>query len=833
MRLPSASLRRLVQCGLVLLATSSSVAILVGQQPTSTANTAERPCSGGALDPSCRQLGVPRRPLPDTPLTLPTAEHPAIRVVTLTKALVHPWSLAFLPDGRLLVTERPGRLRQIRNGELDPMPISGVPAVHASGLNGLMDVAVHPQFAQNQFVYLTYSKPTGENTSTAALARGRLEGSALRDVQELFVAQPNASGTTRIAFGRDGAIYMSIQGAGRNRAQDPNDVAGKILRLRDDGTVPPDNPFVGRAGYRPEVFTLGHRSNVGIAVHPDTGAIWTTENGPNGGDEINVLVAGKNYGWPVVSYGRTYPGPWVTPVQWRASMEPPLLFWNPSIAVSGIVFYTGDRFPAWKGNVFVGGMRTGEVNRTGHIERIVFNSRGEEMRREALLTELKKRFRDVRQGPDGLLYAAVDDEMVGDGGEGAVLRIEPAPGVAVPVAPVAVGPAALAAPAATTTARRNPGPAGAMGVDRVAMAEAPTEFDTAEHQRIRVVTVAKGFAHPWSFAMLPDGNALVTERDGRLRVVRNASLDPDPIAGVPQVQTISMWGLMDVALHPQFTENRLVYLSYMKPAADNRPTLAVARGRFDGRALTNVEDIFVASPRSTAATRLAFGLDGFLYVTTTADDIRAQDPSEYGGKILRLLDDGRVPADNPFVNKVGYKPEIYSMGHRSQVGLTVHPVTGAVWSTEHGRQGGDELNLIQPGRNYGWPVVSYGRDYNGAPTASKPWQDGFEPPQAIWVPSIGITQVVFYTGDRFPAWKGNAFVGGLQRGRISRTGRIDRIVFNSRGEEIRRESLLTELKKRVRDVRQGADGLLYLLVEDDAEGPTGGETALLRLEPVP
>ena len=220
-------------------------------------------------------------------------------------------------------------------------------------------------------------------------------------------------------------LYMTIQGASGNRAQDPNDIAGKILRLKDDGTVPDDNPFVGRAGYRPEVFTLGHRSNVGIEVNPETGAIWTTENGPNGGDEINILIAGRNYGWPVVSYGRNYPGPWVSEVQWRASMEQPLIFWMPSIAASGIVFYTGDKFPAWKGNVFVGGMRTGEVDRTGRIERIVFNEKGDEMRRESLLTELKKRFRDVRQGPDGLLYALVDDEMIANVGEGAVLRIEP------------------------------------------------------------------------------------------------------------------------------------------------------------------------------------------------------------------------------------------------------------------------------------------------------------------------------------------------------------------------------------------------------------------------
>jgi glucose/arabinose dehydrogenase len=400
---------------------------LSAHQGSPPAATTSQPCAGGALDPTCNQIGIRRVPLPVGPMILETAEQPRIRVLALTTELMHPWGLAFLPDGSMLVTERPGRLRILRDGKLDPTPIPGVPEVRAVSFDGLMDVAVHPRFAETRWVYLTYTKPMDGNRGTAALARGRFDGHSLQDVNEIFVAQPNANGTTRIAFGKDGMLYMTIQGAVGNRAQDPNDIAGKILRLNDDGSVPKDNPFVDRPGYRPEIFTLGHRSNVGIEVHPETGAIWTTENGPNGGDEINILVAGRNYGWPVVSYGRNYPGPWVSEVQWRASMEQPLIFWMPSIAASGIVFYTGDRFPAWKGNVFVGGMRTGEIDRTGRIERIVFNEKGDEMRRESLLTELKKRFRDVRQGPDGLLYALVDDEMIANVGEGAVLRIEPAP----------------------------------------------------------------------------------------------------------------------------------------------------------------------------------------------------------------------------------------------------------------------------------------------------------------------------------------------------------------------------------------------------------------------
>jgi glucose/arabinose dehydrogenase len=371
-----------------------------------------------------------------------------------------------------------------------------------------------------------------------------------------------------------------------------------------------------------------------------------------------------------------------------------------------------------------------------------------------------------------------------------------------------------------------------MGVDAVVLPNEPQVFDTAEQHKIRVSVLAKGFAHPWALALLPDGSILVTERNGGVKLVSRGRPTPTPVVGVPDVQTVSLWGLMDVVLHPKYAENKLVYISYHKPLGNRRATMAVARGRFDGTSLVDMTDIFVAkSPTTVASSRLAFGLDGSLFITTTADDSRAQDPGEYGGKILRLKDDGSIPPDNPFAKRKGYLPEIYSLGHRSQVGIAVHPETGALWSTEHGRQGGDEVNVILPGKNYGWPVVSYGRDYGGARTSPTVWQDGFEQPLVVWVPSIAITGIAFYTGDKFPAWKGNVFVGGLQRGRISRTGRLERIVFNSRGEEIRRESLLTELRKRVRDVRQGSDGFLYVLVEDDAGGPTGGETALLRIEP--
>jgi glucose/arabinose dehydrogenase len=320
----------------------------------------------------------------------------------------------------MLVTERDGRLRVIRNGVVDPQPVDGVPAVRRAGLVGLMDIALHPQFASNGFVYLSYAKPLGEKETSVAIARGRWNGSALTDVKDIFVAPAGVGGPARLAFGRDTTLYVTTGAVGGNAAQDPNSLAGKVLRLRDDGTVPPDNPFVGKAGHRPEVYTLGHRSSLGLAMNPNTGEIWQNENGPNGGDEINILKPGANYGWPIVSLGRTYPGPWQSPQFSKEGIEPPLVYWTPSIAVSGMAFYTGDRLPKWKGDVFVGALREGEIPGTGHLERILFNEKLEELRRESLVQPLRQRIRDVRQGPDGLLYLLTDED------DGAILRIEPA-----------------------------------------------------------------------------------------------------------------------------------------------------------------------------------------------------------------------------------------------------------------------------------------------------------------------------------------------------------------------------------------------------------------------
>ena len=359
-------------------------------------------------------------PLADGPIVLDTAIQHQIRL-TVTKGLAHPFSMAFLPDGAILVTERPGRLRIVRNGVLDPAPVAGLPQIRAQGLGGLMDLALDPHFADNKLIYFTYDKPAATgNTAVRTLGRARWDGAALQDERDLFSAIPSGN-ASRIIFGRDGMIYMTI-GIGDNeamKAQDLNELAGKILRLKDDGTVPADNPFVGKAGARPEIYTYGHRNGLGLALEPETGRLWECEDGPNGGDEVNILQAGKNYGWPVVSNGRFYLGPKVSVGDYKEGMEPPVVYWVPAIAVSGLTFYSGDKFPRWKNNLFVGGMREGEVPRSGQLVRLDFNDKWEELHREAMFHELQNRIRDVRQGPDGLLYVLTEEN------DGALLKIEP------------------------------------------------------------------------------------------------------------------------------------------------------------------------------------------------------------------------------------------------------------------------------------------------------------------------------------------------------------------------------------------------------------------------
>jgi len=287
-----------------------------------------------------------------------------------------------------------------------------------------MDVALHPRFADNRLVYLTYTKPVGHGRGAPALARGRLEAGALTDVRDLLVTEAfegNSGLNGRVVFGRDGMVYMSTGGNVGRASQDPASLRGKILRLHDDGSIPRDNPFVGRSGHRPETYTFGHRNTLALIVYPETGALWNNENGPNGGDEINIILRGRNYGWPDISFGRDYSGSRISEYPTGAGMESPLVVWLPAIAVSGMAVYTGNRSPAWKGNVFVGSLRQGGISGTGHLQRIVFNAKMEELRRESMLTELRQRIREVREGPDGFLYLLTDDE------DGALLRIEPAP----------------------------------------------------------------------------------------------------------------------------------------------------------------------------------------------------------------------------------------------------------------------------------------------------------------------------------------------------------------------------------------------------------------------
>ena len=384
----------------------------------------------GASASAQRRDGVPALPPPDGPVVLHTAEVPRIRVVPIAGGLSHPWGLAFRQNGDILVTERDkGTLRIIRDGQLLERDIPGIPDVFiGTQLAGLMDVAVHPD--DDRLVYLTYSKSKerdGRPGATVALARGRLEGGALTEVRDIFVADGWGGGiaASRILFAPDGKLFMTVGGAFQfastgQYAQDPSTHFGKLLRLNDDGTAAEDNPFVGNPDYLPEIYSTGHRNQLGLIFHPETGDLWATENGPQGGDEANIIKPGENYGWPLASYSREYSGVRVTDTPWLAEFEQPEVLWWPSIAPSGLTFYTGEHFPQWQGNLFVGAMMVGRMQHTGHLERIVFNRRGEEIGRESLLTELKQRIRDVKQGPDGFLYILTEED------DAVLLRLEPA-----------------------------------------------------------------------------------------------------------------------------------------------------------------------------------------------------------------------------------------------------------------------------------------------------------------------------------------------------------------------------------------------------------------------
>jgi glucose/arabinose dehydrogenase len=373
-------------------------------------------------------------PEPGKPLVLEAAGQ-QVRVVLVAGGLVAPWDLAFLPDGRsMLVTESPGRLRIIRDGVLKPEPVWTAPT--PEGNDVLHGLVVHPDFEQNHFVYTSYTKAADKGL-TVAVSRGRLEGDRLTDVQEIFVADAweTAMNATagRMLFGADGTLYVTIgdrdrlccgpkdDNSIRIRAQDLSDDVGKILRLTDDGGVPKDNPFVGKAGAKPEIFTYGNRNGYGLAFHPETGELWELEIGPMGGDEINILKPGANYGWPLVSMGRNYSGTLVSDQPWyRPGMQMPRMFWVPAISPSGMTFYTGDRFPDWKGSLFIGAL-SGQ-----QMQRIAFGRPRQAELRQSMLTELGVRFRDVEQGPDGNLYVTTEVRYGSGKPDGTVLRIEPA-----------------------------------------------------------------------------------------------------------------------------------------------------------------------------------------------------------------------------------------------------------------------------------------------------------------------------------------------------------------------------------------------------------------------
>ncbi|MFN2446118.1 MAG: PQQ-dependent sugar dehydrogenase [Vicinamibacterales bacterium] len=349
----------------------------------------------------------------------------------------------------------------------------------------------------------------------------------------------------------------------------------------------------------------------------------------------------------------------------------------------------------------------------------------------------------------------------------------------------------------------------------------------------RVVTVVAALVQPWSVAFLPGGDMLVTERPGRLRIVRNGALLPQPVDGVPEVVHSTQGGLLEVAPHPNFASNRMLYLSYSKPQGDGtQSTTALVRGRFENDRLTGVQQLFesISQGRGHFGGKIAFDKNGFLFLTLGDRQVPpegdleahpAQDLSNHHGKMIRLHDDGRVPADNPFVNRAGALPEIWSYGHRNVQGLAIHPETGDVWTNEHGPQGGDELNRLQPGLNYGWPVIGFGVNYKtGLAIHKGTHREGMEPPTHTWVPSIGISGLIVYTGDRFPQWRGNLFAGGMARQQLAR--------LTVQGQRVVSEETLVPQMGRIRDVQQGPDGFIYLVTDDRDAKPT----PVYRLEPV-
>jgi glucose/arabinose dehydrogenase len=366
--------------------------------------------------------GLQDQPLGAGPWTYKTAEGMDIKVSRFAE-LPWPYSMVFLPGGELLVTTRKGELHLVGKDGKSQQVTGGPPSVFRGrsgslgAVHGYMSLVVHPKFAQNKLIYFFAHKPDTDKGYVGVLVKARLNGLKLENVTELLAGE-GIRGATAMTMTPDGLLWVGS--GGDTAAQDPKVLNGKILRLTEDGKPAPGNPFAGKEGYRPEIWSMGHRATLALTTHPVTNEIFLSEMGPNGGDEINWIKAGKNYGWPLVSLGRTYPGPWQNKanIPTHEGYEPPIVYWTPSIAVAGLTFYTGDKLPKWKGDLFVAGLRYGEVPGTGRLDRVLLNEKMEELRRESLLLDMHQRIRDVKQGPDGALYVATDEE------KGAVLRIE-------------------------------------------------------------------------------------------------------------------------------------------------------------------------------------------------------------------------------------------------------------------------------------------------------------------------------------------------------------------------------------------------------------------------
>ena len=372
-------------------------------------------------------------------------------------------------------------------------------------------------------------------------------------------------------------------------------------------------------------------------------------------------------------------------------------------------------------------------------------------------------------------------------------------------------------------------PQGRQGRGGYPLPTLPAVFETYQH-KIRVSVVAQGLDRPWCLLILPDGDMLVSMRyANQIRVIRKGVLDPKPLTGLPPMRRI-----FDVVMHPKFTENKWIYFSYSKPG-DGRTPMVLARGRYDGASITNVQDLYVSDPTTQGGSRLAFAPDGTIYMTISGAGGRIAagpggpeaDPRKLDtayGKVIRVRDDGTVPPDNPFVGKPGARPEIYTRGHRDHFGIAPHPTTGQMFHVELGPYGGDKVNILKAGADYGWPDYSYGRNNDSSPIPNPNNVTGIEPALLVWVPGITPSGLLFYTGDKFPAWKGNLMVGSVVRGRVNGASGVERVVFNDKMWETRRETFLAELKQRIRDIRQTPDGLIYLLTEE-----VNG--AVLKLEP--